>query len=106
MSDEQWRAFISQGTRTGKLATVRVRGSSHVVPLWFALDGDELVFQTEKNSVRGRNLVRDPRYALAVDDAPPYAFAVLHGHARNGGTGIINIYGRNDKVTAFDGIAD
>lgn len=25
MTDEHWRAFVSQGTRTGKLLTVRAR---------------------------------------------------------------------------------
>jgi nitroimidazol reductase NimA-like FMN-containing flavoprotein (pyridoxamine 5'-phosphate oxidase superfamily) len=35
MSTEQWREFVSAGTRTGKLATVRADGSPHVAPVWF-----------------------------------------------------------------------
>jgi PPOX class probable F420-dependent enzyme len=82
MTDEQWRDFLSHGTRTGKLSTVRADGSPHVTPIWFLLDGADLVFNTAKESVKGRNLARDGRVALCVDeDRPPYAFVVLHGRA-------------------------
>ena len=40
MSDEERRAFLLEGTRTGKLATIRRDGRPHVVPIWFLLDGD------------------------------------------------------------------
>ncbi|AXE84228.1 PPOX class F420-dependent oxidoreductase [Streptomyces sp. Go-475] len=83
MTDAQWREFVSYGTRTGKLSTVRADGSPHVTPVWFVLDGDELVFNTGKDSVKGRNIARDGRVALCVDDdRPPYSFVVLRGHAR------------------------
>jgi hypothetical protein len=83
MTDEEWRAFVSHGTRTGKLSTVRADGSPHVAPIWFVLDGDDLVFNTGKDTVKGRNLARDGRVALCVDDdRPPYAFVVLQGRAR------------------------
>ncbi|MBJ3812733.1 PPOX class F420-dependent oxidoreductase [Streptomyces flavofungini] len=80
MTDEQWRAFVSYGTRTAKLSTVRADGSPHVAPIWFVLDGDDLVFNTGKDTVKGRNLARDGRVALCVDDdQPPFAFVVLQG---------------------------
>ncbi|MGS2616638.1 PPOX class F420-dependent oxidoreductase [Micromonospora sp. LZ34] len=80
MTDEQWRAFVSHGTRTGKLATVRADGSPHVAPVWFVLDRDDLVFNTGATSVKGRNLRRDPRAALTVDEEhPPYAFVSVRG---------------------------
>ncbi|GHF00995.1 PPOX class F420-dependent oxidoreductase [Streptomyces griseoluteus] len=83
MTDEEWRAFVSQGTRTGKLATVRADGSPHIAPIWFLLDGDDLVFNTGEETVKGRNLARDPRVALCVDDdRPPFSFVVLNGQAR------------------------
>jgi len=82
MTDEQWRAFVSHGTRTGKLSTVRADGSPHVTPIWFLLDGDDVVFNTGKESVKGRNLARDGRAALCVDDdRPPFDFVVLQGRA-------------------------
>ncbi|MGW7819545.1 PPOX class F420-dependent oxidoreductase [Streptomyces puniciscabiei] len=83
MTDEEWRAFVSHGTRTGKLSTVRADGSPHVAPIWFLLDGDELVFNTGKDTVKGRNLARDGRVALCVDDdRPPFHFVVMNGRAR------------------------
>ncbi|MGV9883058.1 PPOX class F420-dependent oxidoreductase [Streptomyces sp. NPDC003006] len=82
MTDDQWRAFVSHGTRTGKLSTVRADGSPHIAPIWFLLDGDDLVFNTGKETVKGRNLARDGRVALCVDDdQPPFAFVVLQGRA-------------------------
>ncbi|MGW2303929.1 PPOX class F420-dependent oxidoreductase [Streptomyces sp. NPDC001809] len=82
MTDDQWRTFVSEGTRTGKLATVRADGSPHVVPIWFLLDGDDVVFNTGKDTVKGRNLARDGRVSLCVDDdAPPFAFVSLSGRA-------------------------
>jgi PPOX class probable F420-dependent enzyme len=82
MTDDQWRAFVSVGTRTGKLATVRADGRPHIAPIWFVLDGDDLVFNTAKDSVKGRNLARDPRASLCVDDdRPPYSFVVCEGSA-------------------------
>ncbi|MET8570277.1 PPOX class F420-dependent oxidoreductase [Streptomyces sp. NPDC004783] len=83
MTDDEWRAFVSEGTRTAKLCTVRADGSPHVAPIWFLLDGDEVVFNTGKETVKGRNLARDGRVALCVDDdRPPFSFVVLHGRAR------------------------
>ncbi|MFC7480431.1 pyridoxamine 5'-phosphate oxidase family protein [Luedemannella flava] len=49
MTDAQWRAFVSEGTRTGKLATA---GPPHVVPVWFVLDGDDVLFTTGRSPRR------------------------------------------------------
>ena len=82
MSTDEWRAFVSEGTRTAKLSTVRADGRPHVAPVWFLLDGDDLVFNTGKDTVKGRNLLRDGRVALSVDDErPPFAFALIQGRA-------------------------
>ncbi|MFJ3922958.1 PPOX class F420-dependent oxidoreductase [Streptomyces sp. NPDC090022] len=82
MTPEEWRAFVSEGTRTGKLATVRDDGSPHIAPIWFLLDGDDLVFTTGKGTVKGRNLARDGRVALCVDDdRPPFSYVILQGSA-------------------------
>ena len=80
MGVEERRAFLSSGARTGKLATVRRDGRPHVQPVWFVLDGDDLVFTTGASTVKGRNLRRDPRASLVVDDeAPPFAFVRVDG---------------------------
>jgi PPOX class probable F420-dependent enzyme len=82
MSAERWRAFLSEGARTGKLAVVRKDGSPHVVPIWFVLDGDDIVFTTDRDSVKGRSIRRDGRVSLCVDDdRPPFAFVTIFGRA-------------------------
>ena len=83
MADDERRAFLLQGTRTGKLATVRRDGRPHVVPIWFVLDGDDVVLTTGADTVKGRNIRRDPRVCLCVDDEdPPYAYVMVEGEAQ------------------------
>ncbi|WP_436739839.1 PPOX class F420-dependent oxidoreductase [Streptomyces sp. BBFR102] len=80
MTEAAWRAFVSEGTRTAKVATTREDGSPHIAPVWFVLDGRNVVFTTGAATVKGRNLARDGRVALCVDDErPPFSFAVLQG---------------------------
>jgi PPOX class probable F420-dependent enzyme len=51
-----------------------------VTPVWFVLDGDELVFTTSGDSVKGRNLRRNPRAAIVVDEeVAPYGFVHIRG---------------------------
>jgi PPOX class probable F420-dependent enzyme len=81
MTPEEVRGFLSHGTRTAKLATSRPGGRPHVMPVWFMLDGEELVFTTWGDSVKGRNLRRDPRAAIVVDEeVAPFAFVHIRGH--------------------------
>lgn len=80
MTPEQVRSFITYGTRTAKVATVMKDGQPHVMPVWFVLDGEQIVFTTGANTAKGRNLQRDPRIALVVeDDEPPFAFVHVRG---------------------------
>ena len=80
MTREQAKEFLAHGQRTGKLATVRADGRPHVAPVWFIVDGDDLVFMTGSATLKGKALRRDPRAALAVDlEQPPYAFVLVEG---------------------------
>ena len=80
MTPDETRAFLLAGTRTAALATVRGDGRPHVAPVWFTLDGDDLLFNTGENTIKGANLRRDGRVALMVDDEePPLAFVSIEG---------------------------
>jgi PPOX class probable F420-dependent enzyme len=80
LGPEEWRAFLLDRPRTGKLAVVRADGRPHVAPVWFDLDGDRIVFTTWHRSVKGRALRRDGRACLCVDDErPPFAFVIIEG---------------------------
>ena len=80
MTREEWHAFVSAGTRTGKLAVVRKDGSPHVAPVWFVLDGDDFVFNTGATTIKGYALRRDGRAMICVDDdRPPFSFVTARG---------------------------
>ncbi len=86
MTPEEIRAFLLHGTRTAKVATVMKDGHPHVMPVWFVLDGEQIVFTTGVASVKGRALRRDPRISLLVDDeTPPYSFVHVRGRAELSG---------------------
>ena len=75
-------AFLSEGTRTGMLGYLASDGRPLVAPVWFVVDDGELVFNTGKNSAKGRALARDPRVVMCVDDPrPPYSFVQVQGVA-------------------------
>ncbi len=80
MTKEEYKEFLLQGTKTGKLATVREDGRPHVVPIWYGLDGDNLVFTTGESSIKAKNMKRDPRVSISIDDqTPPYSFVTIEG---------------------------
>jgi PPOX class probable F420-dependent enzyme len=83
MSLDEYKRFLLEGARTAKLATVRKDGRPHVAPVWFNLDGDEVVFTTWHESVKAANIRHDPRVSLCVDEeTPPFAFALIEGTAK------------------------
>ena len=82
MSPEETRAFLLEGTRTAKLGVVRKDGRPHVAPIWFVLDGEDVIFTTAERTVKGHAIRRDPRVVLCIDDErPPFAFVRIEGEA-------------------------
>ncbi|GFM17119.1 MULTISPECIES: PPOX class F420-dependent oxidoreductase [Mycobacteriaceae] len=72
--------FLSEGTRTAKLGYVAADGRPLVAPVWFVVDGRELVFNTGRDTAKGRALRRDPRVVVCVDDErPPFSFVQVQG---------------------------
>jgi len=50
---------------------------------WFVLDGEDFVFTTGADTVKGHGLRRDPRLCIAIDDPlPPFAFVMVEGIGR------------------------
>jgi PPOX class probable F420-dependent enzyme len=82
MAEGAWKRFLLERPHTAKIATVRKDGRPHVVPVWFHVDGDQVVFTTWQGSVKARTLRRDPRVCVCVDDErPPFAYVMLEGTA-------------------------
>lgn len=73
-------AFLSEGTRTAKLGYLAADGRPLVAPVWFVVDGQQLVFNTGRDTAKGRALSRDPRVVVCVDDErPPFSFVQVQG---------------------------
>ena len=80
MSTRTGLRISRRGHRTGKLAAVRADGRPHVAPIWFVIDGEDLLFNTGAGHPQGQGADRDPRAALTVDiEEPPYAFVTVEG---------------------------
>ncbi|MFN6549613.1 PPOX class F420-dependent oxidoreductase [Mycolicibacterium septicum] len=75
-------AFLSEGTRTAVLSWVAADGRPLSAPVWFIVDDGELVFNTGKDTAKGRALARDSRVVLCIhDDTPPFSFVQVQGVA-------------------------
>jgi PPOX class probable F420-dependent enzyme len=82
MTIEECRSFLLSPVRTGKLAAMRKDGRPYVVPVWFDLEGETLVFTTWHKSIKAASIRRDPRVCLCVDDeTPPFAYVQVEGTA-------------------------
>ena len=83
MTPEEYQHFMVGTAHTAKLATVRADGRPHVAPIWFDLDGDVLVFNTGEDTIKGKNIRRDPRVSFCIDEEkPPFAFVLFDGIAQ------------------------
>ena len=87
MDHDAARAFLEQGTRTGKVAWVSANGAPHVAPIWFVVEdhpgsvtGWALSFNTHESSGKGKALRREGRASLVVDlEEAPYSFVKVDG---------------------------
>ena len=71
MSAEEVRAFLGE-QMVMQCATNGPRGLPHMTPLWFVGDAAELRGWTYAKSQKGRNLERDPRATLGIEDGGQY----------------------------------
>ena len=71
MSDEELRAFVAE-QMVMQCATVGPRGLPHLVPVWYVPEGIELVGWTYAKSQKARNLERDPRATIGIEDGVRY----------------------------------
>jgi PPOX class probable F420-dependent enzyme len=83
MSKDEIRNFLLQGTFTGKLGTINKNGTPHVVPIWYTVDEENnIIFNTGDNSAKAKNIRRDNRVRLCVDDQTPlFCFVTIDGIA-------------------------
>jgi len=82
MTDDELREFI-RGHKTMTIVSNGHNGHPHPMPMWFAVDDDFTVRMTTfRKSQKVKNLQRDPKVSLLVEDGTEYAElrgAVLYG---------------------------
>jgi PPOX class probable F420-dependent enzyme len=72
MTPDEVRDFLAE-KMVMQCATVGPRGLPHMVPLWFVASGDgELRGWTYAKSQKAKNLERDPRATLGLEDGVRY----------------------------------
>ena len=77
--DDQLRALLAAPNFV-HVATLMPDGSPHSVAVWGGVEDDRVVFFTQPQSQKARNLARDPRVALSlIDRDNPYRTARLRG---------------------------
>jgi PPOX class probable F420-dependent enzyme len=70
----QWRWAV--------VTTLRADGSPANSVVFYAVDGDTLIFSTTADRLKARTLARDPRIAVtALDEGPPHRFVSIEGRA-------------------------
>ena len=91
MTKSEIKKFLMKDTFTGKLATVKKNGSPHVVPIWFVVEVNSrnrnkvrnIYFTTGRESVKSKNIQRDSRVSICVDDQTvPFSFVSICGIAK------------------------
>ena len=71
---------LFEGPNYGHLATLLPDGGPHSVPLWVALEGDQIAFLTQPGSRKARNIERDPRVLISITDRDqPNTMAQVRG---------------------------
>lgn len=98
MSADEVAAFLDQ-SQTLNVATLGKDGAPHLTALWFARDGDVLLFETYGVSQKVVNLRRDPRIAVMCEAGETYQ--ELRGVSIRGRAEIIDAEPRLSERMAF-----
>jgi nitroimidazol reductase NimA-like FMN-containing flavoprotein (pyridoxamine 5'-phosphate oxidase superfamily) len=69
ITKDEIKYFLLQGTFTSRLGTINKDGTPHVVLLWYPVDEeDNNILNTSNKSVKVKNIRRENRIRLCVDD--------------------------------------
>lgn len=77
----EWERFL-RGRRVAVLGTIAEEGAPVLTPIWYVYKDGRLFMRTGKESVKARNIQRDSRVTVCVqDERPPYASLTIYGRA-------------------------
>ena len=73
---------IMQDKAYGHVVTFNADGKPQVTMVWMDVEGDEVLFNTADGRLKPKNLRRDPRIIISVQDRnDPQSYMVFHGKA-------------------------
>jgi PPOX class probable F420-dependent enzyme len=82
MTQDEIAAYLAEPGHDLIIATVNAEGQPHVVPVWYIMDGGDVVFSTGYGGVKGRNMRANPKVAACVSQpADPIMFVSVQGDA-------------------------
>lgn len=97
LSAEEVARFLDEPGHLVRIGTVDADGMPRVVPTWFVVVDGRLLFTPRAPAIFLRNLRRDPRVGLSVDEqALPYRKVTVQGHAE-----ILHEPGEDDRWRAI-----
>ena len=78
---QSYQDLLSDETKAfAYLATIMVNGAPQVTPVWFSVDGDQILVNSAKGRVKDRNMRHCGEVALVIADPKnPYRYIQIRG---------------------------
>ena len=81
LTDNEVEEFLSERGHLARIGTVDADGMPRVLPLWFIIRDDELLFTPRSPAIIWKNIERDPRVGISIDEeADPWRKVSVQGH--------------------------
>ena len=75
-----FRDLLESKKAFAHIATVGADGAPQVTPVWIDFDGANIRFNTARGRVKDKNLQRNPRVAISIQDPEnPYRYLQIRG---------------------------
>lgn len=81
ITQDEIEIFLSRPL-IARLGTINEDGTIHIAPIYFKYEKGEFILGTQNVSCRVRNIKRNPKVTLLIDDpTPPYKAVLVYGQA-------------------------
>jgi PPOX class probable F420-dependent enzyme len=85
LSPRQRERFL-RGRHVAVLVTIGPDGEPVPTPIWYLYRDGRFYFRTETNAIKAKNIQRDPRVSICIqEERAPYKAVIAHGKAELGG---------------------
>jgi PPOX class probable F420-dependent enzyme len=107
--NERQKAFLAY-PHYGVVSTINADGAPQTTVIWFIREGDDLIFTTDAESLKAKNMRRDPRISLLVNHGGRYVSlrgtVELDEDAQHGSEWLLRIaqryYGEEEGANQFN----